>query len=249
MAIPYRLRWEKNRTRGVELIAPFELPRVKCHTCGKTWGDPMIYYPTFKFSFLNEEEFNFERVVSLDEFDELRERFFACAGRRFNLVPGATIGNQGLRVLSRQLDDFIWGAITVPQISKRACELLEKEGISLLTADCKTTLRGRDIGTHRVLQVEPTELLTCQNVAELDLLHCSLCGLYMARPKLPTMKPWRLGEPEPEHFKIRKDRWPPGEHLVMCRETLRILASPEFMQAVRKHRLTGLQFLPCGEYV
>jgi len=48
----------------------------------------MIYYPTFKFSFFNEKEFNFERVVSLDEFDKIRERFFACAGRRFNLVPG-----------------------------------------------------------------------------------------------------------------------------------------------------------------
>ena len=53
----------------------------------------------------------------------------------------------------------------------------------------------------------------------------------------------------PEGYAIMRSHWPAGQHLVQMWETLSVLASEEFMEAVRKHNLTGIAFKECGTYV
>ena len=221
----------------------FELPRIHCHDCNQTWGDCMVEYPAFNFDFLNKKEFNYERVVSLDGFDQIKERFVKAVGRPINLIPGASIGPLVGKTQTKKLDDFIWGSLLYPQISRKALEILAKEGIHLQTAAFLMKYRSKPLDTHVAIHTEPVSLLTEENLEELGYTHCPTCNDF--NPPLPTGLP----RVESTTYKIRRDLWPEGQHLVFMQETNNILASDAFMAAVKRHQLAGLTFTECGEYV
>src|SRR5690242_16209588 len=154
----FRITWSVNEGTTVDLGYDYNLPRVECLECEpqwKSWGDGVIEYPAFKFEFLNKKEFTFKRVVSVAEFKRIQNKIEMAAGRPVMVIPGASIGELSGTSAKTRLNDFAWGRITVPQISKWARDLLVSEGINLLTAECTIRCRGRKLDSHLAIQVEP----------------------------------------------------------------------------------------------
>lgn len=52
----------------------------------KYWGNGSFEYPAFKFDFVNDKEFNHERVVSLEEFNTIGRRIQITAGRPIKII-------------------------------------------------------------------------------------------------------------------------------------------------------------------
>lgn len=248
----YRIEWAANRGTLVDLGYDYNLPRVECLACclrWKYWGEPSIEYPAFKFDFLNKKEFNFKRVVSVSEFEQIRSRIVHAAGRPVMVVPGLCIGPLSGTTWTRRLDDFIWGRIGVPQISKRARDLIASEGINLITAEMNVRCRGRSVDSHLALQVEPVPLLTEENLRHFFIKQCSVCGNF-ARCAIGDKPPPVGNKPSTlEGLVIQKSAWPSGQHLVQSAEIGRVIASNELIEAVKKHKLSGIVFPECGEYV
>ena len=234
----------------VELGYDFCLPRVECLDCQpewKCWGNGLFEFPTLQLNFLNKREFCWERIMSVAEFEKLQTRIEKAIGRAVDLVPGASIGLLSGKAWKRKLDDIVWGGLLYPQISKRACELLASEGIELGTAECVIRYYGYGcpIDTHLAIQAEPVAMLTEESLDELGLLRCSRCGHY--KHTSPTLNRNPAGDRLP--YQINRAAWPKGQHLVTVRETLDVLASPEFIEAVKRHNLVDIAFLETGDYV
>jgi hypothetical protein len=175
----------------------------------------MIEYPAFKFDFLNHDEFNYKRVLSVVEFDKVRQRIVRAAGRPVMVIPGGSIGELSGSSARAKLNDFAWGRVLVPQISKRARDLLASEGINLLTAECTIRCRGKNLDSHLAIQVALAELMTEENLSRFKIYHCPRCGNYQSPPKPDPVVP--------EGYVIRRSAWPAGQHLVQMAETLKVL--------------------------
>lgn len=226
----------ERRYPDADLGYEYHLPQVKCPRCG-VWGLWSVEYPAFQFDFLNKREFRLERVVSLDEFDKIRQRFAEVCGRPVNLIPGGSIGRPIGRCTTARLNDFVWGRVCFPQVSKRARDLLRNGGVSITTAECDIRCRGRKINSHLAIHLEPLRLLDEEGLDRHGLTFCDVCGGYNVRTDRPeNPAPWR----------VKRSVWPEGVHLALSEETSEILASPEFIRAVKHYKLTGLRFVEFG---
>lgn len=126
--------------------------------------------------------------------------------------------------------------------------MLRQAGIELETGRCLIKCRGKDVESHLALHLEPAALLTEECLAERMYVHCESCGDYSCPPRGELLL--RGLDPNPKRgYLIRRDLLPSGKDLVMMRESLEILASDRFREVVQKHKLTGLAFEECGEYV
>lgn len=239
----YKIEWaDVKQRRMVDMTCRFNLPRVECPICcpeWKNWGDGLFEYPAFKFSFLNEQEFTDRRVLSLDEFSDIRLKIQNAAGRPVNIIPGASIGELSGTTISTKLEDFIWGRLIVPQISKRAKDILASESIDLFTTECSIQFRGRQLTSHLAVQVEPVPLMTEESLARHKIFHCPRCGNFVS----PSP---RLSPIISEGYLIKKSNWPKDQHLVQMQETLHILASEKFIETVKRYKLSGITFEECG---
>jgi hypothetical protein len=242
--IAYIIARNKERPRIVDAKCRFNLPCLGCLVCTpewKSWGQSFVGYPAFKFDFLNEREFNFDRIVDLRTFGEIRKRLVNAAGRDLVIEPGAGIGELEGTAAAANLDDFTWGRF-IPEISKRARDLLARGGVDLLTAECSIMHKEKKLKTHLAIQCEPIEMLTKESLNEHHIVQCSRCGNYLTPSprKAPTV---------PAGYLIKRTAWPPGIHLVQVRETTRVLASQQFIEAVKRHNLTGIAIEQYGRYV
>ena len=52
-----------------------------------------------------------------------------------------------------------------------------------------------------------------------------------------------------EGYLIKRALWPEGQHLVMLQEASAVIASPEFVKAVKKHDLKDIKFEEAGRFV
>ena len=234
-----------SKISGITVDAGYELhiPFLECLVCcpeWKNWGQGYYEFPTLKFSFLNKTEFNNRKIINLEEFKKLKKRIESAAGRPVNLYPGASIGELSGISCRKKLEDFVWGRL-IPQISKRANEVLIKEGIQLTTADCSIKYRGQKIDSHLALQIQPVAMMTAESLERHKIFHCPRCGNYMWPPKPDPIVPGG--------FLIDKSKWPKGQHLVQMAETLEVIVSEQFIEAVKKNKLTGIAFEECGQFV
>lgn len=237
----HRIHWADRRLSTiVDLGYRYSLPQVHCDLCRSTWGDGDFEYPTLRLPFLNERDFTYDRVITVAEFARVRKRICRATGRDALLVPGGSLGEPFGESITTRLQDFAWGRLCYPQISKRACELLLAEGIKLNTATVSIRCRGKKLDTHLALQVDPYVLLTTETLARHKIIHCPRCGDYHHVCPRP-----RIGE----DYEVKRSCWPRGLDLVTSIETLHVLASEEFMETVKRHKLTGLAFVECGHYV
>lgn len=240
----FRITWDRKRPTLVDAACRYDLPRIECLECcpeWKTWGVACVSFPALKFYFLNTEDYNCDRVVSLEEFRRIAERISRTAGRLVPVAPGSGIGELEGTATTSKLDDFTWGRVVLPEISLHARDALAGEGIELLTAECSILYRCKRIETQLAVQLEPVELLTEESLNRHRIIHCQRCGNYMAPPRPAPVVP--------EGYKFNRSLWPKGAHLVQTRETGDVLASQEFIDAVKKHDLRGIVFKECGEFV
>ena len=237
----FKIDWAgKTRMAPLDLACEFSLPSIRCYDCGRTWCLGTIEYPAFNFGFLNDVEFTDDRVLSVEEFAKVSDRIVRAANRSLLVTPGGSIGPLCGEAFRAKFDDFAWGRVVLPQISKRARDILAGEGIHLLTGEMNVTYRGKRVTSHLGLQVEPVPLLTEENLKQWTIVHCPTCGDYTRTNRRAVV---------PEGFMIGRSKWPKGQHLVMLRETLDIIASEDFIEAVRRKELTGLSFVECGQFV
>ena len=237
----FRLGWPKEGRSGLlDLGYDLHLPWIKCETCNRTWGDGMIEYPAIQFDFLVREEFNDDRIVNATEFKHICARLESALGRRMMFVPGASMGILSGNAATPKLGDFVWGRHIYPQISRRARDLLAQDGVALQTAEASIRFRGRLVESHLAIQAEPAALLTPESRRSESISHCSSCNDFRSPPR------------KRDHVRrlvAVSARWPVGHHLVIVLETLDLVASSEFMDSVRRHSLSGIEFEECGEIV
>ena len=232
---------DRKRVCPVDLGYRYELPEVACDACGEVWGEWAVEYPAFNFEFLRERIFSGKnRVVSVEGFEGIRRRIITAAGRSLMVLPGASIGTLSGTTVSTKLDDFVWGRIVLPQISKRACDILRNDGIELTTTNCEIRRGRQRIDSHLAIQVEPVEMLTdgCLNRARIG--YCAVCGNYSCSPLSPDIT---------GSYELRQSAWPQGKHLVQVAETKEVVVSAEFIAAVKKHGFVGIAFEEYGEFV
>lgn len=220
----------------------FALPDIACRVCEPergSWGASALEFPAVQGNFLNEREFTNTRTVSIEEFQSIKTQIEVATGRKRNLIPGGLVGVLEIDALRKSQPDFVWARIGYPQISKRAAELLARDGIELTTAPCQMLYRGKELDTHWAVEVEPFPLLTLESRERCGVWLCPVCGNYRP-PEIPTKR-----------YDLTLDRklWPSGRHLVKARETCHLVASPEFIEAVQRHGLVGLEFKECGRFV
>jgi hypothetical protein len=218
------------------------LPTLDCRVCtphGKGWGAG-FEYPAFSFEFLNEREFNMDRVATLEEFEKIRRRISEALGRYVRLAPLSELGPLSGRAVSKNLRDFEWGRIYIPQISKKANEILAAEGVHLTTVEFAVFCPGRRENSHLAIHLEPVALMTEESMARHKKKRCVRCGKVISPPKPDPVVP--------EGFTVRRSAWPVGQDLVLMEETHRVLASERFMQVVEKYNITGIRFIPCGRF-
>lgn len=247
----YRIDWvDHGRARMLDVTYGYQMPKVECRNCEPefgSWGQSMLEFPAVRGEFLMGKEFTFERVVCLREFRRLKGRIESAIGRHINLVPGCSIGEPTGVAQSAMLPDFVWGSLICPQISRRAHELLEAEGVKLRVASCPIRHRGKQLDSHLSIQAEPLAMLTEKCLSSLQIAQCPICGDF--KQPAPTLSRVGSAVRRAIPYEIRREVWPTEEHLVTLLETLDVLASPQFMAAVRKHRLADIAFAECGRFV
>jgi hypothetical protein len=235
----YRIRQTTFECR-LTVDCRYQLPSVVCHGCGREWQEGLIEFPTINFPFLTERRLLSKRTASVAEFEEIRKRIIAELGREVLIVPGSSFGPMEGEAAVSKLDDFVWGTICIPQISKRACDILTAEGIDLLTADCSIRYGRKKLDTHLAIQIEPLPMLTKESCEQAKITHCLTCGDYFQNYPKPEME---------GSYQLARRAWPKGKHLVQLIETLDVIPSEEFMTAVKKHKLSGIRFEEYGEFV
>lgn len=222
--------------RGVWAECRRELPFVRCDKCGREWGDGLIEFPALDLAFMRELK---KEIVNVEEFRRIRKRIESGLGRPINVIPGCAFGGCEGEASEPLKHDFIWGSICSVQISRRARDLLATDGIELLTAETKIKYERKRLD-YLAIQLEPVPMLTEETLQKADISFCSKCEDYFQNYPKPNMD---------GHYEIRREAWPKGQHLVMLIETLKILASPEFMTSVAKHRLSNIRFIEYGVFV
>src|SRR5665213_1357060 len=244
----YSITWPRHDKKLRSIIADLGyqryLPKVICLTCEpqfKRWGS-LFELPAFNFDFLSEKDLNIKSVVSLSEFQRIHRQIINAVGYPIPVRPGTAFGLLSGTVSTRKLEDFLWGRISVPQIDKRANELLAAEGVQLMTAELDMRFHGRKVDTHLAIQVEPAPLLTQDNLKYFSISRCPVCGHY--KRYAIGNKPYMTSGLE-----IIRSAWPEGKNLVRAIEGAGIIASQRFIDAVQKHKLTGISFVECGKYV
>jgi hypothetical protein len=200
----------------------------------------LIEFPAINFSFLTEPYFLAKRVVRVAEFKEIQRRICAELGRSVMVVPGSSFGQMEGRADPCEHEDFIWGSYGVPQISRRARDILASEGIDLLTAECSIRCGRKKLESHFAIQVEPVAMLTRECCERSRITYCPTCGDFFQNYPAPEME---------GKYQLRKEAWPSGKHLVRLIETLDVIPSEEFVAAVQKHKLSGIRFEEYGELV
>jgi hypothetical protein len=235
----YRIR-RLNYRDPLRVDCRFQLPSVRCHACGREWEEGLIQYPAFEFEFLTKRSFQLKRIVDVKEFKQIQQQIIAALGRSVVIVPGASFGRMEGKADNSKLNDFVWGCCCVPQISRRARDILANEGVDLSTAECTIRCGRKVLDSHLAIQVEPVAMLTSECLLEANISDCQTCGDYFQNYPAPDM----VGV-----YQLKRSAWPKGPHLVQLNETLEVIPSREFMAAVEKHQLGGIAFEKYGLFV
>jgi hypothetical protein len=233
----YRIKWMETR-QDVTVECRYELPYVRCGQCGREWGEGLVQFPALNFPFLREPRFR-KRIVDVEGFREIKNCISTAAGYPINVVPGSSFGPLEGKADKLELNDFIWGSICVPQISRRARDLLVADGIELLIAEAFIVC-GRRRLDYLAIQAEPVPMLTEKSLEQARITFCKKCGDYFQNHPCPDIA---------GHYKLRRNAWPRGRHLVQLMETLDVIASETFMASVARHHLSGIRFIEYGEFV
>jgi hypothetical protein len=232
----YALDWPQRHGPKVDAALDVYLPKVRCEHCGRTWGDGDYMYPALDFEFFQEREFHIDNIVDRPTFAALSKRIQIAYGSDILLIPGCSVGPLTGTAATTKLSDF---ELPTPLVSKRALTLLHERKLLLTTGKCEIRMRGKLITSHLAFQPEPALMISDESLKENGIDFCRVCNFYSLNPLIRRSR----------YYDFRLANWPLNEPLVVAVETGQVLASEEFIEAVKSLNLTGLKFAECGRFV
>jgi uncharacterized double-CXXCG motif protein len=213
---------------GVEGTHKWNLPGVKCPSCGATWATTGVEYPTVDIS---DEPFAPEYFepspVPLDELERLKSQIRSRFPADVTLLPGTQFGRFSGKASGR-FPDFVYANPWTLLIRRHAYDQLLGKGLGMPEA-IAPELRLRKNQPHDLLELEIQPL--CLLAQESFLPNgdpCGSCGRVGRQVDVPI---------------VSSDSLPVGTDLFRPRNfPTYILGTERFEQAVRELKLTGMVF-------
>ncbi len=213
---------------GVEGRHRWNLPGVRCPTCGATWGTTGVEYPSVDIS---DEPFAREYFepspVPLDELKRLKSQIRSRFPAEATLLPGTEFGTFSGKASGR-FPDFVYANPWTLLIKRHAYDQLLGKDLRMPVA-VAPELRLRKNQTHDLLELEIQPL--CLLAPESFLPNgdpCEDCGRVGRQVDVPM---------------VSRDSIPADSDLFRPRNfPTYILGTERFEQAVRELELTGMVF-------
>ncbi len=205
------------------------LPGLKCVSCGETWGQPGLQYPSVDLSAWSREvEYRQLWPVSAEEFESRRSALEPLVPKGVPLLPGTQFGPLVGEVRG-DFGDFAWRDGWTLLARPRVITQLSEAGVKLpKTTRAILENHGSNIWELDELEIEPRALMDPSAFAT-SLPKCSTCGHIE----------WEI----PEHIIVQESSIPSDVDIFRERvATTLILATERFVDAVKQLELSGLEF-------
>ncbi len=222
------------------------LPWVKCEVCKRQTGDPDVYHPTLKcppglLSKLKKGK----KAVTVEEFHKILLNFTKRDESLSYLPPCSQVGIQKV-VMEEPPGDFLLDS-DCSLISDRALGILKDHGIQVYTGEIEILCPRKPLKGWRAVDFPDIWLMTEKSFQDAGYIECPRCGDIRQKPNM-SLRPEQLFFGHSDHELI-KDRWPSSLGVARIRGSTWRVPSPKFIKVWRKHKLTGINFVPIGEWV
>ncbi len=222
------------------------LPWVNCEVCKCLTGQPHVYHPSLKcspriLSILKTAK----KAVSVEEYQKILLNFHDRAESLWDLPPRAQLGVQKF-AMEEPPPDFMTD-LNCPLISERALGILKDHGIQVYTGEVEILCPRKPLKGWYAVDFPGIRLMTEKSFRESGRYQCPRCGDFKMKPNM-TLTPQQEFFGHSDHELI-KDRWPAKLGVARARESGLHVASPEFISVWKKHKLTGINFVPIGKWV
>jgi uncharacterized double-CXXCG motif protein len=211
----------------VEARHRWGLPGVRCDTCGATWANVGVAYPTADLSALNDSE-RYTRgwPVPWSEFEERQKAVLPLLPPGAMAPPGTGLGPLVGRARGT-FADVVWPNPWTMLVANQPLALLREKDIGQL-AGAVAHLKGAP-GTPELVELEiaPHGRLASGTVPTAD--PCRVCG--------------RVALTRPAEVVIDEASIPPDRHLFRLRDlTTMIVATAQAVQALHELELRGFRY-------
>lgn len=205
------------------------LPGVTCSNCQETWALVGVAYPSVDLSSLpGEEQYRRLWPVPLEELEKRRRPLL-------DLIPDGSVPPAGTELgplvgtAQGAFADFVWVNPWTLLAQPDALEQLRKTEVKLpKSVPALITFKKTNIRAFLELELEPRTLMA-RSAFPYDLPQCQVCGRVQAKM--------------PEKIIIQQSSIPSDVDIFRDRlMTTLILATGQFLEAVKRLELTGLEF-------
>jgi len=183
------------------------------------------------------------KALSAEEFRKLKSKMPARNKALGKLLPGSQVGLQQIRI-NDPPPDFVLD-MNCSIISERALKILKSEGVQVYTGAVELLCRRKPLAGWRAIDFPDLRLMTDKSLAATGHAECPRCGDFKISKILPAAE-LLFGHSDHE---LILERWPKGLGLARLCESRWRVPSPEFIHAWKKHKLTGIGFVPLGKWV
>lgn len=242
----YKLQTDfSNRCAGYSpQMTTLFLPSIRCECCKRDTGHWDSYHPSVKcaprlIAMLK----RFKKAMTVEQFQNVRSRLPARNKALGEWLPGSQVGLQRIRIYEPPPDCVLDMNCSI--ISDRALKILRSEGVKVYAGEVELLYRRSLLGGWRAIDFPDLRLMTDKSFEASGHTKCPRCEDVRPSRILPAAK---LLHGHADHELIRS-RWPKGLGLARLCETMWRVPSPEFIRTWKKHKLTGINFVPIGKWV
>ena len=234
-----------NRCQGYSpVMTTVYLPSIRCEVCRRDTGEWDSYHPSMKctprlLAMLKQ----CKKAMTVEEFQSVQSKMPARNRPFGELLPGSQIGLHRIRIYEPP-PDFVLD-MNCSIISERAQKILKSEGVKVYTGEVELLYRRKPLQGWRAVDFPDLRLMTDKSFKASGHTQCPRCGDVSLSKILPAAK---LLYGHSDHELIR-ERWPKDLGLARLCESMWRVPSPEFIRAWKKHKLTGINFVPIGKWV
>src|SRR6266571_2202142 len=226
---------------SVEMTTVF-LPRIVCDVCRAVRLEWDVYHPSLKCSAKTLDAISAAEnpACSWEQIEKLRKKIPRDDERLWDLPPVCQLGRQ--RILMDGPPDFpdFDLDLNCPLISEKALDILANNRITVYSGEVEILSFSSRKRLHgwRAVDFPNVRLMTENAIRKCRLIECKRCGEFReADPRA-----WR-------HHELIKDRWPRRLGVARLVESGRRVASPEFIEVWKRHKLKGIRFERIGKWV
>ncbi len=217
------------------------LPDVDCPVCGCKWGTARVWYPSLSVQDRGTlADYSDRRTVSPGELERLRR---GLGPRRSDarLPPGSGIGPIEAR-LSPYATDFV----SVPCLmlaAKPAIRRFQEAGVILPHGPALVYLGRTKSEAYVALELDPKSMCSMKTEEALGVARCDGCGGCRRIRGYDHDLSRRL------EYGFEARRAPERHGLILEDVEEFVLATEDFMNVYRSHKMTGLRFERLGIWV